>query len=362
MFLSKTNFFRSNSLVARFVTLYMLSTLSIVIILGVLFYKKMASIKFIFTAEQLDQIYHVCLEGILASSVVWLFGALVLGYLVARCGVKKINAFQQHINKISVDTLHRRVKPNDWPEELQLLVHSFNKMLDRIELSFSQLQKFSQDIAHELRTPINNLMGVTEITLSRPQTTSVYRETLITQMSQFTYLKRLIEGLLFLAKAENNELTLNKEIFSAKKVVEEVFAFFQVVADEKDVCLNCVGDFQINADIILIKRILINLISNSLRHTGSHGEITVNLSTKDKLQYIQVKDTGEGIAKEHLSKVFDRCYRTDSSRANHTGGLGLGLAIVGSIVDLHQGHIEITSTIGQSTTVLIKLPTGYGSN
>lgn len=279
------------------------------------------------------------------------------GIIVARRGMTPVKEITRTAERITAAQLHERIDPARWPKELTALATAFDQMLDRLQESFMRLSRFSADLAHELRTPIHNLMGEAEVALSRNRAPEEYREVLESSLEEFAKLSRMIDGLLFLARAENPECTIERQTVEARKEIEAVADFHDAVAKEQEIGIACEGDASLSADPILFRRALSNLLSNALQYTPRGGKITVSVkSVEDRGVEVRVKDTGSGIAPEHLPKIFDRFYRADSARSPFPQGFGLGLAIVKSIMDLHGGAVAIQSEPSKGTTVTLTFP------
>jgi len=200
-------------------------------------------------------------------------------------------------------------------------------------------------------------MGEAEVALSRPRTPEEYREVLASSLEEFSKLSRMIDGLLFLARAEGTERTITRGRFDARKEIDAVAEFHEVIAEEQGVRIVCEGNAMVQADPILFRRAVSNLLSNALQYTPRGGTVTVSAkSTEDLGTEIRVEDTGSGIAPEHLPKIFDRFYRVDSARSKFPQGFGLGLSIVKSIMDLHGGAVDIRSQTSKGTLVTLKFP------
>lgn len=279
------------------------------------------------------------------------------GAFVARKGMKPLEEITKRAERITAAQLHERIDPSRWPTELKTLATAFDQMLARLEDSFIRLSQFSADLAHELRTPINNLMGEAEVGLAKPRSVEEYREVLGSSLEELERLARMIDSLLFLARADNVDTQIQRSRFNALKEVEAVRDFHEAVADEKQVTVTCSGDALLNADPILFRRAISNLLTNSLQYTPSGGKINFMIKQSDH-QFVEVKvsDTGLGIGSQHLPKIFDRFYRADQARSQNPQGTGLGLAIVKSIMDLHKGKVAIDSKLNQGTTVTLHFP------
>src|SRR5947207_11688462 len=258
------------------------------------------------------------------------------------------------LERIGPTHLNERVASANWPRELQPMAIAFDEMLKRLDDSFTRLSHFSADLAHELRTPIANMLGEAQVALTRDRTATEYRETIESTVAECERLSRIVENLLFVARVDAAREPIARKSFDARAAVEKIAAFYQMAADDHNVTINCSGNGQIYADPDLFERALGNLLDNALRFTAEHGSIHIALSKRNADFEVAVSDIGCGIAAEHLPRVFDRFYRAESSRSSD--GTGLGLALVKSIVDLHGGSATIQSQIGYGTTVKLIFP------
>ncbi len=291
-----------------------------------------------------------------------LFSLIALGALasvliavrVTRRGLRPLVDMTQALERVGPKRLHERVPPAGWPRELQPLVVAFDQMLDRLEDSFTRLSQFSADLAHELRTPIANLRGESEVALTRPRTTDEYREVIESGVAECERLSGIIENLLFLARAEAADGPVERKVFDGRSAVQKIISYYESVAEEHGITLSLQGDGEIYADQLLFSRALGNLVENALRYTPDGGKIAIALQNNAAESSITVRDNGAGIAAQHLPRVFDRFYRADSSRSSK--GSGLGLALVKSIMDLHGGTATMESTPGDGTLVRLNFP------
>ncbi|HYQ90482.1 MAG TPA: heavy metal sensor histidine kinase [Candidatus Competibacteraceae bacterium] len=282
----------------------------------------------------------------------------LIGWMITRQGLLPLRQMAATVQRITINQLHERIDPGRWPEELLMLVRSFNQMLARLEDTFVRLSQFSADLAHELRTPISNLMGETEVALARSREPEEYRQILESSLEEYGRLARMIDSLLFLARAEGAQLPLQWDQFEGRTELDRIHDFFEVMAEEQGVTLTCQGQAMLAADRILLRRAVSNLVANALRYTSRGGNILLAIAqTDEKWADISVSDSGCGIDPEHLPKLCDRFYRVDHARAHHDEGTGLGLAIVKSIMELHQGAMDIHSQPGHGTTVILHFPT-----
>ncbi len=295
-------------------------------------------------------------ETLLTTSIYGVLISAFLGFLLAHRSMRPVKNITLAMEKTSVTNLKYRLNvEKNWPKEFTHLARHFNHMLNRLETSFTHLSDFSANLAHELRTPINNLKGEAEICLMKARSPAEYQQIIGSSLEEYDRLSRIIENILFLARAEVPENQLLPTKIAVRKTVLAILEFYLPIAEEKNIRLHCIGDeenqLMLRADEVLFQRVLHNLCSNALRYTTSGGEITIKIASENKKIMIQVIDTGIGVAPEHIPYLFKRFYRTDSARAKESGGNGLGLAIVKSIMDLHHAKITIDSVLGKGTTV-----------
>lgn len=286
------------------------------------------------------------------------FGLLLvmgLGWLAVQRGLRPVKKMAQVAQGISANRLRERLEVETVALELRPLAHAFNEMLDRLADSLSRLSDFSSDLAHELRTPINTLMTQTQVTLSKPRTPEEYREILYSSLEEYERLARMTSDMLFLAKADHGLVVPSRESVNLRLEVEALFEFYDALAAEKSVRLECSGDAEVYGDRIMIRRAISNLLSNAIRHCNAGDEIRITLSMTEASAFIRVENTGEEIPAENLPRVFDRFYRGDASRQRGNESSGLGLAITRSIVLAHQGDIAVQSG-GRRTCFEITLP------
>jgi two-component system, OmpR family, heavy metal sensor histidine kinase CusS len=289
-----------------------------------------------------------------------LFGVLfsaVTGAFVARRGMKPLVELTQATDRISASQLHERIAGDGWPKELASLARGFDRMLDRLEDSFKRLSQFSADLAHELRTPINNLRGEAGVALSQSRTPEEYRRTLESSLEEYARLSSLIDNLLFLARADSPTAGITRVRCDARETLEAVREFYEALAEDRGVGLRCEGQGTVNADPVLFRQAVTNLLSNALNHRPHNGQVRMHAFQRAEggLEVV-VSDTGSGIGAEHLPHIFDRLYRADPARSNHPDGAGLGLAIVKSIMTLHGGSVTVQSEVGKGSRFTLIFP------
>lgn len=288
-----------------------------------------------------------------------LVSCAVAGYTLARRGLRPLRDISKTVEKIGSSTLHERLDPAAFPVELAVLAARFNDMLNRLEESFHRLERFSADIAHELRTPVNNLRGEVEVALGQPRSPEDYRDILSSSLEEFARLASLIDSLLFLARSESPQSQLLKQRLQIGTELATVRDFYEAAAHEAGIQLVVKADDEgIAADLdrTLFQRAVGNLVANALAHTPRGGRVTLSAERSENEVRIEVSDTGAGIPPEHLPHVFDRFYRADPARTSGGGSIGLGLALVQTIASLHGGSCTIASAVGRGTTVTLAFP------
>jgi two-component system heavy metal sensor histidine kinase CusS len=289
---------------------------------------------------------------LLGSSLCALFG-----WWAANRGLRPIRRLEATTRTINANHLRERLEPAEVPQELGNLVHALNDMLDRLDQAFSKLSQFSADLAHELRTPITNLMGEAEVALSSERSKEDYKQVLVSSLEEFRRLSRLITRMLFLARTEDPQTAIKHGAIDPRKLVEDVLAFFEASAEEQGVRLEGHGEGALRGDAELLRQALANLVSNALEATPPGGAIQVGIRPVPLGIELEVRDTGRGIPAEELPIVCDRFARTRASLDGKAVGTGLGLPIVRSIALLHGGDLAIASEPGKGTVVQLLLPT-----
>ena len=281
----------------------------------------------------------------------------LLGWIAARRGLAPVREMANVAHGISAHRLGERLPPESVPTELADLAIAFNDMLARLESSFQRLSDFSSDLAHELRTPISNLMTQTQVAISKARSADQYREVLYSNLEEYERLARMIADMLFLAKADNRLIVPSSEMVDLAAETRGLFGFYEAFAEEHGVGLVLTGAGFVRGDRLMLRRALSNLLSNAIRHTPRGGSVKVLIDQRKSGEIqVSVDNPGEDIEPEHLPRLFDRFYRVDPSRHKaRSDGAGLGLAITKSIVEAHQGTIQASSS-GGSTRFAIAFP------
>ncbi|CAM3343918.1 Sensor protein [Bordetella sputigena] len=261
----------------------------------------------------------------------------VLGYLALRRGLRPLRAMARQAARVTPASLDQRLNLADTPHELRELTASFNAMLDRLADGYERLTQFSADLAHEIRTPIGALMGNCQVALYQRRTPAEYESVLASSLEELERLSRLVENILFLARAENAQSALDYVRLDLETELRRVADYFEGLAEERGLRLECSASGSVHADAMLFRRALGNLVANAVRYANAESVISLSARTTNDAVLVHVDNRGVPIAQDRLHKLFDRFYRADLSRSAGSDASGLGLAIVRAIMALHGG-------------------------
>jgi two-component system heavy metal sensor histidine kinase CusS len=272
----------------------------------------------------------------------------VLGAWAARLSLRPLRRMTELAAGVSAQSLTTRLPVQGLPPELADLGQSLNAMLARLDDAFARLSAFSADIAHELRTPLSNLLTHTQVTLTRPRSAADYEEALHSNLEDLQWMAQLVNDMLYLAKAEHGLMPAGRELLSLAQEVDGLLEFFAPLADEAGVRLSRQGEAQLHGDRGMLRRALSNLLDNALRFTPTAGEVSVMLLHSDAEVSIEVANQGDAIPEQALARLFDRFYRADPARggSGQSEHAGLGLAITRSIIRAHGGSIQCSCADG----------------
>lgn len=313
------------------------------------------------TAEQGEQI-HRSLQRLALTLVVGYPVTLVLsllgGYFLAGRALNPLHAITVRARSINADNLSERLAVANPRDELGQLTAVLNDAFARLEDAFHQLKRFTQDAAHELRTPLSVIRSVGEVGLQEQRDSEAYREVIGSMLEEVDRLGHLVDGLLTLARAESGRLPLNPQPQDLRVFCQDVVECLRVLAEDKHQALTLDAREALfaNVDRNTLRLVLMNLVANAVRFTQAGGEIRVKLHRQKADAVIEVRDNGPGIAKEHHARLFERFYRADASRSHQTGGTGLGLAIARWAVEANGGRIELDSESGRGSEFRVVLP------
>jgi two-component system heavy metal sensor histidine kinase CusS len=265
-----------------------------------------------------------------------------LGYLLLRRGLRPLRRMADHAAAITPARLDSRMDSRDTPVELQQLSDAYNGMLDRLADGYQRLTQFSADLAHEIRTPVGSLMGHCQVALRQPRSADEYQMLLASNLEELERISRMVESILFLARADDAQAALNRQTLSLADEVQRVTGYFEGLAEERQMTFSVSGEARVDADPLLLRRALSNLVANAIRYADESSEIQIRVIDEGGQRRIEVENQGPVLSESALGKLFDRFYRADASRHQSSDSNGLGLAIVAAIMQLHGGDVGVS--------------------
>ena len=287
-----------------------------------------------------------------------IFGGCLLGWIVAGRALTPVTEVAKTAQRISGSNLSLRIPSRGAGDELDYLIETFNRMIERLESSFNQIRQFSTDVSHELRTPITAIRGQLEVALFTAKDIEQYREAMLNSLEDVERLSQIVRALLLLSQAESGQVALHKTRLDLSALARDIIDQFQIPAEEARITLaaDLPAEYTAEVDKVQIERMLSNLISNAIKFTPAGGEVRVLLKPDHDRYELIVEDTGRGIAPEHLSHIFDRFYQAPNSGSNGERGLGLGLSFVSWIAKAHGGAVDVWSEPNKGSRFTVSLP------
>lgn len=296
--------------------------------------------------------FRVALTVVTLASVLLVAG---LGHAVARRGLAPVRRIAEEAATIDPSRLGRRLDTTSMPTELQELGASFNGVLDRLALAYEQMEAFNADAAHELRSPLANLITGTELALSRERDAAFYRETLGSNLEELERLKSMVNDMLFLARADRGERVERYQSVRLEAEAAKVLDYYESTLEEAGIRATVTGRAMAPADSGLIRRALSNLVSNAIRYTPRGQALEIGVVPTNSGIEVFVCNPGSGIDPVHLPNLFTRFFRVDAARTAREQHHGLGLAIVKAIAHMHGGEVFATSQQG-ATRIGFRIP------
>ena len=281
-----------------------------------------------------------------------------VGWFMARRAVSGVETITRTAQSISGGTLEKRVPVKTRGDEIDQLSMTFNQMLDRIQTLVTEIKEMSDNIAHDLKSPITRIRGIAEVTLTSGKSIGEYENMAASTIEECDRLLDMINTMLMISKTESGVDKLLREEIDLADLVRKACELFEPAAEDKRVTLSyeVLNKSHLIGDHRMIQRMLSNLLDNAIKYTPSGGKVTVSVSESDERNVvIAVKDTGIGISPSDLPRIFERFYRCDQSRSEP--GIGLGLSLAKAIARAHGGDITVISRPNEGSTFTITLPT-----
>ncbi len=299
--------------------------------------------------ETFHETQHNLLIALIGLAIVGVLMASALGYWVARIGLKPLIKLSHEAQRLAPPLRAGRLRLSPLPPELEQFVDSFNSTLERVELAYSRLESFNADVAHELRSPLTNLIGQTQVALTRGRSAEHYFEVLQSNLEELERLRSIINDMLFLASADQGNKATKLTSTSLADEVATTLEYLDFILEDAQVEVRVSGDALVQIEVAHLRRALINLLSNAVQHTEPGQVIEVRIEVEAHQVSIGVANPGSPIASEHLPRLFERFYRVDASRSNSGNNHGLGLAIVKAIALMHGGDVFVRCDRGMNT-------------
>ena len=291
--------------------------------------------------------------------------SLLGGWVLVGRSLRPVDEITRTALAIEHTNLDRRISAPGSDDEIARLASAFNEMIARLDQSFRQIQQFSADASHELKTPLTSIRGEAEVALMREATPEEYRTVLRSIVDETERMTAIVDNLLLLARADAEQIQIRRERVPVHELVMEVFEQLGPLARRKNVTLDvaALDEASVSGDPLWLRQILVNLVNNAIKYTPAGGSVQLSLTTDHRSATSQapearvsVSDTGPGIPAEHLPHLFNRFYRVDSGRSRDAGGVGLGLNIAKWAAESHGGRIEVASEPGRGSTFILVLP------
>lgn len=308
--------------------------------------------------QELNEVLDNLFSHFLILAPIAVLFSIALGWFLANKSLKPVDEMTKTARHITAQNLGQKIPHSGINDELGRLASTFNEMIDRLRSSFDQIKQFSIDASHELRTPLTIMRGQVELALHTEKTPDEYRRVLASNLEEIIRMSSIVENLLMLSKADLGRLELTRETVPLHEVLRDLYEDCEILAQKKHitVSLTRADEVSIVGDRMRIRQLLLNLIDNAIKYTPEGGSISLELRHFDGSAVVSVSDTGIGIPKEEIPKIFDRFYRVDKARSRTFGGSGLGLSISKWIADAHGGKIEVHSEVQKGTTFTVYLP------
>jgi two-component system OmpR family sensor kinase len=292
-----------------------------------------------------------------------LFVAFSGGWIMAGMVLRPIGQITRLADRISAKNLSERIPQRDVPDELGRLITTMNRMIARLESSFSQIREFSMSVAHELRTPLTILKGESELALTRALTREETERLVTTYLEETVRMSRIVDDLLTLAKADAGQIKIQNAPVELSRLLQDIHEDAVILSSDKPLTVELRRNDQaiVPGDEARLRQLFRVLLSNAVQYTDPGGSVIISSRRTGAEVHIDIEDTGIGIPQEALDRIFQRFYRVDEARTRVKGGSGLGLSIAHWIASAHNGSISVRSTLGKGSCFTVTLPVAAGA-
>lgn len=302
------------------------------------------------------------LKSLAIALLAFLGFSVLAGWLLVSKTLEPVGNIIRTAERITADNLTERLRLSGTGDELDSLCVTLNKMISRLESALNLTSQFAGDVSHELRTPLTVMASELEVALQYGKSEADYRKALESALEEIGRLVRIAEDLLTLERVGAEHGLAEMREVDLKKLLKKIHEDIRILAESKEIQfkLDPLPGIKIMGDENMLTRLMINLVDNAVKYTPSQGTVTISMARDEQYAKITVADTGIGIPKEEIPKIFDRFYVVDKSRSGKVAGTGLGLSICKAIADMHDGEIQVESYVGKGSrfTVLLPLPPG----
>lgn len=316
-----------------------------------------------YVMTQESRMMRLYLWRVMAAVAMTVLLTALLGFAVLRRDLMPLTRMSRRAAEITPTNLSTRLREEDAPTELRQLASALNAMLDRLENGYEHLSQFSADLAHEIRTPVNILMGQTQVTLAKRRNVEEYEQLMESNLEELTRLSRIIENILFLAQADHADLKVERAPIALADELQKIADYFEGVAAEREMQFEVAAapTLLVRANLVMWRRAVSNLVVNAVRYGEVGSAIRIAAQVHANGISISVANRGTPMTQQQMERMFDRFYRGDKSRSEYTESNGLGLAIVKAIMTLHGGTAEVTCTAEGWISFSLHFPERDGS-
>ncbi len=290
---------------------------------------------------------------LLIFSIICIIVMSLLSIFVIKHSLQALDKVSNTATEIELNTLNKITDVDSWPNELKPVISAFNQMIDNLSHGFYKFKRSVMEMAHELKSPISNLVSENSVTLLQQRSVDEYQETIASNLEELRRVDQIVNDILFLAQSDAQKMELKREIFSANQEITMITDLFSAAMSEKNISVELRGDANVMMDKNLFGRLINNVLSNAIAYSHANTSINITIKKNSNTAEITIQDQGIGIAEDDIKHIFSNFYRTDIARCMNQKGNGLGLAIVYNIVKLHNAEVTINSQVGKGTLVII---------